>query len=135
MPYDRTEVGHGDNVKPIHGNAKPSEPDVVELQDNPDIVQLLEEVQRATHDGVFNYKPVKYEFKNTQFVAWLQDMKHNRKGDVIISLMIPYRYRIFAYPLGDALGIPLSIDVQRWKRYEQYREALARAAGDDRDLD
>lgn len=129
MPYDRTEVGHTDDPKP----KKPSAPDlhIAEPEEEPEIAELIREIQRATHDGVFNYKPKKYEFHNTQFVAWLQDYKSNRKGDVMATFMIPYRYRIFAYPLGDALGIPLSIDVQRWKRYEQYREALSRTATDD----
>lgn len=119
MPYSREEVGHTD---------EPEKLAVVEPLPEPTFEELLAEVQRATHNGVFNPVLTKREFQNTQFVCWLNDLKQNRKGDVIISLMIPYRYRAFAYPLADAQGIPLSIDVQRWQKFNEYREALTRDA-------
>lgn len=126
MPYSREEVGHTND---------PDEPksknnfNIVPLKE-PSFSELLEEVQRATHDGVFDKKLEVREFHNTQFVCWLNDFKQNRKGDLVISLMIPYRWRVFGFPLADAQGIPLSVDIVRWKKYDEYRESLARDAED-----
>lgn len=110
----REEAGHTD------------EPGELALPDEePTLTELLAEIQRASHDGVFEPKLQRHEFKHTQVVAWVNDMKINRKGDVVISFTVPFRYRHFAYPLGDAQGLPLSLDIVRWARFEQYRESLA----------
>jgi hypothetical protein len=112
----REEAGHTD------------EPDTdltPDILPEPTLTELLQEIQRAPHDGRFEPKLERHEFTHTQIVAWVNDMKINRKGDVVITFTVPYRYRHFAYPLGDAQGLPLSMDIVRWQRFEQYRESLA----------
>lgn len=121
MPYSREEVGHTDEPK--------AKFDVV-AEPEPTFEELLSEVQRATHSGIFAPELKSNEFKNTQFVCWINDLKLNRKGDVVISLTVPYRWRMFALPLADAQGIPLSVDIIRWQKYNEYRQALARDAED-----
>lgn len=44
-------------------------------------------------------------------------MKFSRNGDMEITLTIPYEMKEFAFPLSDAYGLPLSVDVQLWKPY------------------
>lgn len=97
--------------------------------DGTTVDELRKEVYREPHDPNIPPPTEKHEFESTQIVAFLNEIKQNRKGDVIVSIMVPYRYRWFALPLGDAYGIPLSIDVQRWQLYDNARTA---AAGEER---
>lgn len=94
----------------------------------PTIAELTAEVNREAHDPNMLPPTERFEFEHAQFIAFVNDLKHSRKGDVIVSLMIPYRYRRLALPLGDAYGIPLSIDCQRWAMYDNARTATEREA-------
>lgn len=113
MPYSRTEVGHG--VEPEDEDYEEEEPTLEELQ---------AEVERP-NQKYFDPSDQRAEFTHTQLVAFINDWKQNRKGDVIVTMTVPYRYRRFAAPLIDAQGMPLSVDIIRWHRFEQYRKSLA----------
>lgn len=68
-------------------------------------------------------------FTGTQFVAYVNsDMKFDKYGDMIVNLRVPFDFKELAVPLSDVFGLPLSIDVQIWKPYEE-RLAEDRAAG------
>lgn len=112
----REEAGHTDDYEDDSTDVELAEPTLIEL---------FNEIKRAAHSGEFEPPFEKHEFKHTQVVAWVNDIKINRKGEVVVSFTVPYRYRHFALPLGDAHGLPLSLDIVRWARFEQYRESLA----------
>lgn len=59
-------------------------------------------------------------FEGTQFVGHLagSDIKFNRNGDLVVQFVVPYQFKALALPLTDVFGIPLHIDVQIWKPFE-----------------
>ena len=87
-----------------------------------DLDKIRKDVARRKHDQTVQPSPpTTEEFVETQFVCYMNDIHYNRRGDVVVSLTIPYRYRIFAKPLVDSYGIPLSADFQRWKPFDEHR--------------
>lgn len=59
------------------------------------------------------------KFTGTQFVCHVsRDMTFNRYGDLVIQLTVPYQFKHLAIPLSDAFGLPLHVDLQIWKPYE-----------------
>lgn len=59
------------------------------------------------------------QFVSGQFVAYLgRNIRTLQDGSVSVTLRVPYEYRHYAMPLIDAIGIPLSVDIQVWKPYE-----------------
>lgn len=56
-----------------------------------------------------------------QFIGHLngQDIKFTRHGDMILQFVVPYKFKDLAIPLTDVFGIPLHVDVQIWKPYEE----------------
>lgn len=54
-------------------------------------------------------------FQSAQFVAHLKsDMKFTKNGDVELTLSIPHEFKHLVFPMSDAFGLPLSIDVRVW---------------------
>lgn len=108
---------------------KPREPEPTEDGEplrEPTWGELVAEVTRDPHDPTMLPPLEHHKFVTAQMVMFLNDYKINRKGDVVVSFMVPFRYRHFATPLQDAYGIPLSVDFQRWKLYDTVRESIAR---------
>lgn len=59
-------------------------------------------------------------FDGTQFVGFIKnESKFARNGDMIVTIQIPYEFKHLAFPLTDAVGLPLSFDVQLWKPYRE----------------
>lgn len=78
--------------------------------------------QQVTHDDAY-YSP---GFTWTQFVAYLKDGgKFNKNGDLEMTLIIPFEFKHLGVPLTDAVGLPLSFDVQLWQPF-----ATAQASGE-----
>lgn len=60
------------------------------------------------------------KFESAQFVAHLKsDMKFTKNGDVEITLSIPHEFKHLAFPMSDAFGLPLSIDVRVWAPFTE----------------
>lgn len=72
-------------------------------------------VQEITENDVTIAK-----FEHGQFVAYLGG-KINilRNGSVSVNLHVPYEFRHLALGLVDAVGVPLSVDIQVWKPYNE----------------
>lgn len=59
-------------------------------------------------------------FTHAQFVAHLKsDMKFTKNGDVEITLVVQHEFKHLAFPLSDAFGLPLSVDVELWRPYTE----------------
>lgn len=70
-------------------------------------------------------KPIyRGKFEHAQFAAHLHDFKFTRNGDVVVTFVIPFRYRDRGLPLSDAWGVPLSVDIQRWSLHDNYQRQL-----------
>lgn len=65
-------------------------------------------------------------FESAQFVAHLKsDMKFTKNGDVELTLSIPHEFKHLVFPMSDAFGLPLSIDVRVWAPFtEATRDGL-----------
>lgn len=62
-------------------------------------------------------------FTAAQFVAHLKhDMKFTKNGDVEVVLVIPHEFKHLSFPLTDAFGLPLSIDVRVWAPFTEATE-------------
>lgn len=60
------------------------------------------------------------QFDGAQFVAYIgRNIRTLSDGSIAVTFRIPYEYRHFAPPLFDAVGIPLSVDIQVWRPYEE----------------
>lgn len=55
-------------------------------------------------------------FKHVQFVGFISDFKQNRRGDIQVTITVPFRYRQLAMPCCDAHMMPVNVDVVPWKR-------------------
>lgn len=55
-------------------------------------------------------------FTQAQFVGFLSGFKQNTRGDLIIAITVPFRYRHHAMDLASAHSLPISVDVQPWTR-------------------
>lgn len=63
------------------------------------------------------------DFQGVQFVAHLgNDMKFNRQGDLIVTLLVPFEFKHLAIPLSNAFGVPLSVDIQVWNPFSEYED-------------
>lgn len=84
--------------------------------------EVAEEVERDPHEqDPAKWVPSTETFDGAQFVCYLGDIRFNKRGDVVITLTVPYRYRNHAIPMATSYGIPLSLDAQRWKYYDAAR--------------
>lgn len=64
--------------------------------------------------------PQRPKFDGTQFIAYIvKDMKQRPSGDLEINLTVPFEFRDLAFKLADAMIVPLSVDVQLWKPFEE----------------
>lgn len=62
-------------------------------------------------------------FIAAQVVAHLKDnMKFTKNGDVEITLVIPHEFKHLSFPLTDAFGLPLSVDIRVWEPYTKAEE-------------
>lgn len=78
-----------------------------------------EEVAREPHEQDPEASiPAVPAFNGAQFVGYVNEVRFDRRGNVILSITVPYRYRKRAMDLPEAYNIPLSFDVQRWKYYD-----------------
>ena len=80
--------------------------------------------QRPPHEQIvsFNDKRV-IDFQGVQFVAHLgADAKFTRQGDLVVTLHVPFEFKHLAFPLTNAFGIPLSVDIQVWKPYVDFED-------------
>lgn len=58
-------------------------------------------------------------FDGAQFIAYIgRNIRTLLDGSIAVTFRVPYEYRHYAPPLFDAVGIPLSVDIQVWKPYE-----------------
>lgn len=59
-------------------------------------------------------------FTSAQVVAHLKsDMKFTKNGDVEITLVVPHEFKHLSFPLSDAFGLPLSVDIRVWKPFTE----------------
>ena len=72
------------------------------------------------------------DFPGTQFIARVEPTKFrfDAFGNVEVLLVVPMVYRAEALSLIDSQGVPLSVDIQRWQRYEEAHSI--EAVGNDR---
>lgn len=62
-------------------------------------------------------------FSSTQFVGHISDaIRFNRNGDMLVTIQVPYQFKHLALPLADAMGLPLSWDVQLWEPYIEAKD-------------
>jgi hypothetical protein len=60
------------------------------------------------------------KFGGCQFIAHVAEaMKFDKNGDLIVVMRVPYEFKHLAVPLSDAFGIPMSVDVQVWRPFEE----------------
>ena len=82
------------------------------------------ELEREPHIQKVGKPIYRGKFDHAQFAAHLHDFKFTRNGDVVVTLVIPFRYRDRGLPLSDAWGVPLSVDIQRWSLHDNYQRQL-----------
>lgn len=54
------------------------------------------------------------DFNPITFLAWISDVKFDRKGDMKFNITIPFEYRDSAMGIWNAVSVPLKIRVERW---------------------
>lgn len=55
-------------------------------------------------------------FEHVQFVGFLSGFKQNNRGDIIVGITVPFRYRHFVSGIMDAHMMPIHVDVVPWTR-------------------
>lgn len=84
---------------------------MIEDQDFAEEVAARPEQEQAIILGNAKIK----RFESAQFVAHLKtDMKFTKNGDVELTLSIPHEFKHLVFPMSDAFGLPLSVDVRVW---------------------
>lgn len=64
--------------------------------------------------------PERPKFDGTQFVCYIvKDLKLRPSGDTELTLTVPFEFRDLAFKLSEALVVPLSVDFQLWKPFEE----------------
>lgn len=64
--------------------------------------------------------PDRPNFPGTQFIAYIvKDIKTRPNGETDITFTVPFEFADEAATLRKALTVPLSIDIQTWKPYEE----------------
>lgn len=73
--------------------------------------------QRPVHHPTILPEDITTEqFDHAQFVGFLSGFKQNNRGDIIIGMTVPFRYRHWVMGLASAHGLPINVDVVPWQR-------------------
>lgn len=85
----------------------------------------LEKTARPQHDQA-DLQPEITIFNHTQFIAYVDGKMviNSATGSMVFTVSVPREYVHLAEVLRYAGGLPLSIDIQKWKDYEQVANDL-----------
>lgn len=85
------------------------------------------DITRQVVEGITNARPPHeptvdptqakgQRFEHVQFVGFISDFKQNRRGDIIIGITVPFRYRELVTGVLDAHMMPVNVDVIPWQQ-------------------
>jgi hypothetical protein len=77
--------------------------------------------RREPHVQQLNEEYDQDEFEHCQFVARYLDHQATAKGDYTIRLRVHRTFRHEVEKFVGSLGIPVSVDVERWRNYDNLR--------------
>lgn len=92
--------------------------------DNPTVAELAAEIgpQRQIAHPLSEDMTAE-QFERANFVAFVDELRYDRKGNVVLSITVPRRYRHFVASLPNSYGIPLVFDCEPWEPYVSARDS------------
>ena len=71
------------------------------------------------------------KFHHTQFIGHVSDdMRFDKFGNMRVTFIVPYEFKHLAMPLSDGFGIPMHVDVQVWKPYDEAAKGVTNTEGE-----